>query len=353
MNTLDQCVVLIPAYQPDEKLINLLIELRPVFKRIVLVDDGSTKSDAIFAKAKDFSDAILKHEVNRGKGAAIKTGLVYILEAYPDAAGVITADADGQHIVRDIVRVAERMIENPNGLTLGVRRFTGKVPLRSIFGNKFTIFVFFLLTGMKVSDTQTGLRGIPHKLIRRASKLPGKRYEYEMTMLADAKRHDALPVEVPIDTIYIQDNASSHFHPIKDAIRIYRSLLQFCISSVAAFLLDNIVFSVLIALLNKGATGREMHILIAFAVARFISGNFQYLYNRFVVFKQKVRKRSYFQYWLLAIGIALLSAVFTGLLSRIGDVRGFWITLVKILVETGLFFGSYSIQKKWVFKRRK
>ena len=353
MNALDKCVVLIPAYQPDEKLLKLLAELRPIFKRIVLVDDGSTKSTGVFAETSKLCDAVLVHEVNRGKGAAIKTGLVHILNEYPDASGVVTADADGQHIVRDIVRVAEQMVENPNGLTLGVRRFTGKVPLRSIIGNKFTIYIFFLLTGMKVSDTQTGLRGIPSALLRRTSKLPGKRYEYEMTMLADAKRHDAPPVEVPIDTIYIQDNASSHFHPIKDAIRIYRSLLQFCISSVAAFLLDNVVFSVIIALMNKGASHREMHILIALAAARFVSGNFQYLYNRFVVFRQKVRKRSYLQYWLLAIGIALLSAVFTGVLSRIGDVRGFWITLVKILVETGLFFGSYSIQKKWVFKRRR
>lgn len=353
MNTSRECVVLIPAYQPDEKLVSLVDALRPEFGRIVVVNDGSTGCDAVFEKIAAKVDALLVHETNRGKGAAIKTGLQHVLANYPETCGVVTADADGQHRLPDIKAVAEAMSSNPSGLTLGVRKFTGKVPLRSVFGNKFTIYVFFLLTGMKVSDTQTGLRGIPAKLLRRVSKLPGRRYEYEMNMLADAKRHESPPQEIPIETIYIADNASSHFHPVRDAIRIYRSLLQFCISSVAAFLLDNAVFTVLISILNKTPEGREIDILLAFCTARFVSGNFQYFYNRFVVFRQKVRKRSYLQYWVLAMAIALVSALFTGVLSHAANVCGFWITLVKIAVETGMFFGSYSIQKKWIFRKRR
>jgi len=354
MNDLDKCVVLIPAYQPDGKLVGLLKSLREHFSRIVLVNDGSIGCEEVFSEARKFSDACINHEVNKGKGAAIKTGLHHILLKYgDDVTGVVTADADGQHKVDDIIKVAEAMRSYPDGLVLGVRSFTGKVPLRSRFGNFFTVIFFFILTGIKVSDTQTGLRGIPRKLLRRTSKLPGKRYEYEMTMLADAKRHEALPLEVPIDTIYIADNQSSHFHPIKDAIRIYRSLLQFCVSSVTAFVLDNLIFAVVLAILGSATDLlRRESICVAFCVARFISGNFQYFYNKLVVFRRKVRRRSYFQYWMLALGIALVSSAFTSALAALGDIRGLWITPVKIAVDTAMFFSSYSIQKKWIFRRK-
>jgi glycosyltransferase involved in cell wall biosynthesis len=354
MSDLQKCVVLIPAFQPDFKLINLLENLKCHFNKIVLVNDGSTNCDEIFSEARKFADAFIEHEFNKGKGAAIKTGLHHILENYGnDISGVVTADADGQHKVEDIIKVAQAMLTYPNGLVLGVRSFSGKVPLRSRFGNFCTIIFFFIMTGIKVSDTQTGLRGIPKKLLRRASKLPGKRYEYEMTMLADSKRHEALPLEVPIETVYIADNQSSHFHPIKDAVRIYRSLLQFCISSVTAFVLDNLLFTVTLAILASTTDLlRRESICVAFCLARFISGNFQYFYNKFVVFRHKVRKRSYFQYWMLALAIALVSSLFTSLLAAIGDVRGLWITPIKIAVDTAMFFSSYSIQKKWIFKRK-
>ena len=174
-------------------------------------------------------------------------------------------------------------------------------------------------------------------------------------MLADAKRHDALPFEVPIETVYIANNETSHFHPIKDAVRIYRSLLQFCVSSVAAFLIDNIAFALAYNIFSESTSlWRREAIFVAFCIARFLSGNFQYFYNRFIVFRHKVRKRSYFQYWFLAILIAVISSAVTSALAAIGDVkRLWWIVPVKIAVDTAMFFGSYSVQKKWIFKRRR
>lgn len=212
-------VVLIPAYEPSDELPRLVRLLNESFSRIVIVNDGSTRGLEYFDEVRPFVEKILVHSANRGKGAAIKTALDYIGDA-----DVITVDADGQHLVPDIVRVAEAMKTHREGLTLGVRAFDGKVPLRSRFGNWWTRLFFFLLTGLYVRDTQTGLRGIPASMIKRVRALPGERYEYEMVMLADAKRHPQRPLQIPIETVYIDNNSESHFSPLKDTIRIYSAL---------------------------------------------------------------------------------------------------------------------------------
>lgn len=215
-------VVLIPAYEPSSELPKLVRALKERFPRIVIVNDGSTRGLQYIDEVRPLVEKVLVHEVNRGKGAAIKTALDYIGEA-----DVITVDADGQHLVADIVRVAEAMKTQREGLTLGVRAFSGKVPLRSRFGNWWTRIFFYLLTGLYVRDTQTGLRGIPSTLAKRVRELPGERYEYEMVMLADAKRHPEPPMQVPIATVYLNDNAESHFSPLKDTVRIYSALFRY------------------------------------------------------------------------------------------------------------------------------
>lgn len=174
------------------------------------------------AEVEPLVERVLTHPLNRGKGAAIKTGLDYLKDV-----NVITADADGQHTPADIVRVAEALESHRDGLVLGVRAFDGKVPLRSRFGNWWTRLWFFVLTGLWVKDTQTGLRGIPSALIPRIRALEGERYEYEMVMLADAKRHASRPLQIPIETIYLNDNSESHFSPLKDTVRIYRALFRY------------------------------------------------------------------------------------------------------------------------------
>lgn len=167
-------------------------------------------------------EKVLTHSVNRGKGAALKTGFDYLADV-----NIITADADGQHTPEDIVRIAEALKTYEHGLVLGVRSFTGKVPFRSRFGNWWTRIWFFVLTRLWVRDTQTGLRGIPAALLPRVSALEGERYEYEMVMLADAKRHPMRPLQIPIETIYLNDNSASHFSPLKDTVRIYRALFRY------------------------------------------------------------------------------------------------------------------------------
>ena len=344
--------VLIPAYNPDAKLLELLPKLRERFERIVLVNDGSTQGLEIFAQAAPFVEKILVHEVNRGKGAALRTGFAYLRDA-----DVVTADADGQHTPADIAKVAEGLKTQRQGIVIGVRSFTGKVPFRSRFGNTWTRWIFFLLTRLMIRDTQTGLRGIPAEMIKRMLAIKGDRYEYEMAMLADAKNHEQKPLQIPIETVYIAENATSHFNPLLDTLRIYRSLLQFCLSSVLSFLLDNGVFAAMIAFMSPKATVRRYDILLALAIARVISCNFNYLYNRFVVFPRKGRNhrihRSYYGYIGLVVVMMTASYLLTEGASAVLDVQGVAITLVKIVAETVLFAVGYFVQKKFIFKARR
>lgn len=200
----------------------LVQRLNERFRRVVVVNDGSTRGLETLESVAPLVEKVLVHPVNRGKGAALKTAFDYL-----GAVDVVTADADGQHTVEDIVRVAAALKTQREGLVLGVRAFAGKVPFRSRFGNWWTRIFFFLLTGLYVRDTQTGLRGIPASLISRVRALEGERYEYEMVMLADAKRQPVKPLQIPIETIYLNDNAESHFSPLKDTIRIYRALFRY------------------------------------------------------------------------------------------------------------------------------
>lgn len=203
----------------------LVRKLNERFARLVVVNDGSTRGLETLSAVEPLVEKLLVHPVNRGKGAALKTAFDYL-----GPVDVVTADADGQHAVEDIVKVAEALKTQREGLVLGVRAFAGKVPFRSRFGNWWTRLFFFLLTGLYMRDTQTGLRGIPAPLLTRVRALEGERYEYEMVMLADAKRHAAKPVQIPIETIYLNDNAESHFSPLKDTLRIYRALFRYLAS---------------------------------------------------------------------------------------------------------------------------
>ena len=326
--------ILIPAYNPDEKLLALLPKLRERFDRIVLVDDGSTEGRDIFPKAAPYVEKILVHEKNRGKGAALKTGFSYIAESGSD---VITADADGQHTPEDIAKVAEGLKTQRGGLVLGVRAFTGKVPFRSRFGNTWTRWLFFFMTRLMINDTQTGLRGIPFELLAHIAAIPGDRYEYEMAMLADAR--------IPIATIYIEENATSHFNPILDTIRVYRSLFQFCLSSVLSFLLDNAVFAAVVWYLADRAP-RRADVLVALVTARLVSSNFNFFYNRFVVFyrRRKLTKmrmqrgvRHYFQYWGLVLALAAASYALTRRHHRCQD-RGRDVPVPRLVFPAEAFY---------------
>ena len=221
--------VLIPAREPEERLIALVQELAVGFGAVLVVDDGSSDACAAVFEAVARIDGVhmLRHAVSLGKGRALKTGINYFLNELPECTGLVTADADGQHTVADIVRVANGLQSANGRMVLGSRQFAKGVPLRSKFGNVLTRRIFRFATGTKLGDTQTGLRAFPRHLLPELLLLDGERYEYEMSVLAHICRDGKRLIEVPIEAIYIDGNKSSHFDPIRDSMCIYSVLLRF------------------------------------------------------------------------------------------------------------------------------
>ena len=220
-------VIVIPAYKPDERFISLLEDLvRSELTRIVVTDDGSgPEYTSVFIQAEELGCAVVRHEHNLGKGAAIKTGIDKALWEFGPGIGIMTADADGQHLPQDIIRISDSLTSYRDHLILGVRDFSGEnVPFRCAFGNRITSALFKFGTGIACSDTQTGLRGIPPKLVPLALRTEGDRYEYEMNFLVEAVKTVPL-IMIPIETVYENGNAGSHFRPVRDSLLIYRDPL--------------------------------------------------------------------------------------------------------------------------------
>lgn len=221
--------VVIPAYKPLAQLTELVEELvRHNISDIVVVDDGSPKEfEGIFSKLrKKRKVTVLSHKANLGKGAALKTGFKYFCRHHPNALGLVTADADGQHLVSDILRVGRVLQENPHCLILGCRQFDSKVPLRNGIGNRLTHFVFNILLSIQVTDTQTGLRGIPTSLLYDYLELPSGGYAFETESLIASHNKGYKIIEVPVSAIYIENNRSSHFRPLADSLKIYFIFLR-------------------------------------------------------------------------------------------------------------------------------
>ncbi len=277
-------VILIPSYNPDEALVELIVSLRQKTKApILIVNDGSKPETApFFAKAQEAGADYIAHEQNRGKGAALKTGIAYASSHYSEFTGVVTADCDGQHVADDILAVGNALESHPEALILGTRSLKSRnVPFKSRWGNRITTFVFRLTSHRKVLDTQTGLRGIPSGLIPAALKISGDRYEYEMNMLSEMAKADIPFFPVDIQTVYKDDNKGSHFNAWKDPIRIYLPLLSGFLKMVVASLLSAALDLGLFTLFqwafwDDSASG----LLYSTVSARVLSGIFNFILNK-------------------------------------------------------------------------
>lgn len=339
--------VVIPAYQPDSKLIDLLKQLKSRLQcQAIVVDDGSHGEAAAIIEQATHYATVLHHPTNQGKGQALRTAFHYIQSLKREGI-LVTADADGQHAVDDIDRVAHAAMNLPERLVLGVRQFTKDIPLRSRFGNQLTRFLFQFQTGVKVSDTQTGLRGFHSRLIPFMLSVEGNRYEYEMNMLTQASQHYQI-TEVPIQTIYIDDNASSHFRPIRDGLRIYKNLFQFALASFGGFLVDYSVYA--LSLLALAAAPAGLRLLIANTLARLTSSVCNFSLNKKLVFRNTDSiKETGTGYFSLVIALFFCD---TALLYLFHQVLGINLYLVKLVVGVLLFFVSWFVQKKLIFRER-
>ena len=354
-----QAVILIPSLEPDERLPAYIEKLKEGgFAHIVVVDDGSGEAfRPVFDRVDEVEDTIvLRHEVNKGKGVALKTGYRYIMANLPDITGVITADADGQHAVEDCLHLAEELEKGKRALYLGSRDFTLEtVPPKSRSGNRITSTVFKLLYGQYLPDTQTGLRAFRKEELEFMAGVEGERYEYEMKVLIACSRAGIPMIPITIETIYENDNEGTHFHPVRDSWRIYKVILgsffKFMASSMTCWAIDQGLFNLLnLAVFDNGEKKSAAVILLCTVIARVISATMNFLINRKFVFGRKGNAgRAFLRYAVVCVCIMLLSAGGTWLLS----LTGMSSTVAKVITDAILYFASYRFQERWVFKEDK
>jgi putative flippase GtrA len=335
-------IILIPAYEPDAQLLEVIGAVRAADPALtlVVVDDGSGPAyGQIFAGARRAGAHVISHPANQGKGAALKTGFRFVADRFPGQ-DVVCADSDGQHSVVDILRVTELAGTDATSMVLGARAFAGDVPVRSRFGNAATGLLFRLATGERISDTQTGLRGYPASMLPWLLTVGGERYEYELNLLLEAKAAGYRIASVGIATIYLDHNSGSHFRPLADSVRIYAPLLKFLLSSFAGFLIDTAAFVVLSAATDS--------VLAAVVCARGLSATANFLINRRLVFqhgREKPARATATRYFALAL--ALLAANYALLTALAG--AGVADLPAKLLTEVALFAASYAIQQRFLF----
>lgn len=333
--------ILIPAYEPTTRLIELVHELKyTCTSDIIIVNDGSRKEfQSIFDEVENIGCIVLTHEENKGKGRALKTGFDYLLKI-GQRKGVVTADCDGQHLPSDIKKVMQELTTNEQQIILGSRKFIGKVPFRSRLGNTLTRSIFRLTSGIKLYDTQTGLRGFSADMLPWLCSINGERFEYEMNMLLEAESAGFGFHEVDIETVYLEENKSSHFHYVKDSYRVYLPILKFSFSSISSALLDFILLTIIFHL--------SSNLFLAVVIARCCSALFNYTMNKKFVFQKDIdTKKSLLQYITLA---SIVMFANYGVLQFYFNI-GISLLAAKILTEATIFFFSYWAQRKFVFAR--
>lgn len=353
-------LIVIPSYEPDARLVHLVEELRLRAPgcEILVVDDGSGPRYArVFEQAVTAGALLIGTTENAGKAQALRTGFTWAMRERPGRT-VICADSDGQHRVHDILRVAAALgeHEDPTGaatsgsapmVVLGGRRFTGAVPVRSRLGNALSRFAFRLATGVPIGDTQTGLRGYPAAALPWLLSVPGERFAYELQILLEATTRGYVVEEVPIDTVYLDHNASSHFRPVVDSARVLLPLLLYGVSSFVSFLVDTIALLLLHVLTNS--------LFVSVVGARVVSAAGNFVLNRRLVFRRgqgagsrALPVRSQLMRY-AALAVAMLGANDVALKGL--SVLGVPLLGAKVLIEAALYVVSFQVQRAFVFGR--
>ncbi len=347
MNT----VVVIPAYKPTERLVDLVATLDASDVGVIaVVDDGSgPEFQPVFDRVRQFGKVrLLRHAVNLGKGAALKTAINHCVCEDPDAI-IVTADADGQHLPDDIIRVGKLAGAKRDALVLGTRMFDGEVPLRSRLGNEITKRVLRLVLGYALNDTQTGLRAIPARLAPELLKIASRGYEFELDMLIACKQFGVPIVQTTIQTVYLDGNSSSHFNPLLDSMRIYFALMRFLFTSLTAALLDNVAFAALFAV-TAPLVSPSIAILASQAGARVAATTYNYAAVKRLVFaSRQSHTRLVPKYLGLVIAAGAVSYM---MIAFLAEELGMNVLIAKVLAESILFFPNFVIQRDLVFRRR-
>lgn len=344
--------VIIPAFQPDKKLTALIKELQSLgFAHIVVVNDGSDEAcSALFAKAQAMGCTVLTHSVNLGKGRALKTAFNHCLSAYPQSIGCVTADSDGQHTAACVLRCAQALCSEPQKLVMGCRDFSSpEVPKRHRRANRVTTMAFRGLYGIRCSDTQSGLRGVPADFMRYLLSVTGERFEFEINMLAETKQANVEIQQVPIELGARDDHDTTHLSPVRDSRYLYLILVKFLSSSLLSTLVDFVLFSLFIQLLDGWLPA--LYIGVSTVLARLCSAALSYRINSKSVFKSQANRRaSILRFALVSVLIMLSSAALVTLLHGL---LGGSELVEKLLVDAVLFCVNFVLQRAFVFKKSK
>ena len=345
--------VILPSYNPSERLISTVKGLiAQGFDDIIIVDDGSREErQKYFAEVEQLPECtVLHHDINRGKGRALKTGFTYFIENRPDSCGAVTTDDDGQHTPEDVMACTELM-EQTGTAVFGARDFSlPDVPPKSRFGNRMTSFVFRAFCGIEITDTQTGLRAFPREQMKLLLETDGERFEYETNVLLEMHRSGLKFTEHRIQTVYIDNNNETHFHPFRDSVKIYAVILKFMLSSGLSSLIDILVFTLINMLMPESVSG-GLRVFAATFIARVVSSLFNFFTNRTRVFRSSENLgRTMLRYYILCAVQTLCSYGIVFLLSSlIAEELRLLQSLIKIVVDVVLFFISFRIQRDWVF----
>lgn len=349
--------VIIPALNPTSILVNLVRELLECgIPQVIVVNDGSNSSfNDIFHEVEQLEHCtVLVHKINRGKGRALKTAFSYFIKHYTYLDGVVTADADGQHTVKDICRICEKLSLEQDSLILGVRNFKeDNVPRRSYMGNLMASRIFQLLYGSYLNDTQTGLRGISANQLAWMIEINGERYDYEINMLIKARLHNLGFSTVPIKTLYFDNNSGSHYNTVKDSVHIFlrliSGLIQYFGSTIVSGFFDLLVFSLLNGVVFA-ALATPMRIFASTVIARVLSSISNYLMNRRLIFSDTGKFAiSAIYYYILSVFLMMTSFGLVYAVSMFWKINE---AFIKLIVDSALGFVSYQVQLRWVFRSK-
>jgi len=213
----ERVAVLIPALNAERTLAQVVRDARRELEPVVVIDDGST--DRTSAVARDAgATTVLRHDVNRGKGGALKTGFAWALANGFD--GVITLDADGQHLATEILKFVRERETSGADLIIGGRAhlFGGMLPRRRT-ANRLSAWCISKCAGTRITDSQSGFRYYSAKLIR-SIELRTDGFDMESEVIVLAGKRGFRIVTISIDLGFVDGIATSHFKPLIDTMRI-------------------------------------------------------------------------------------------------------------------------------------
>lgn len=341
-----EVALIIPALNPNDQLLYLVRELKHDIPNIIVVNDGSSQAyQDIFNNLTKLGIKVLTHHTNLGKGQALKYAINEVLINYPQIEIIVTADADGQHSPKDIKKVAIESTKHPMSIILGTRDFRSKnTPIRNKMGNRITSFIFKYLIGLNVNDTQTGLRAFNKETANQLLKVSGERFNYETNVLIYAKQTKIDIFEVPIETIYLDKNSSSHYRVLIDSFAIYQTFAKYLLNAGSSFAIDLILFTIFYQILKE----QPLAIIMATIFARIISSIYNYLINAKFIFPSNPDQKSIVKYYALVIMMMIFSAIMVSIIHLIFPTIN--PSFIKIMIDLIIFVTNFYLLREWVFK---